>query len=155
MIQSNKKLLLLILVLYALITIMISCQNLSLKDDTNYIDVIFMPVIPDMPEYFKISKDDNIDHIVVRYSRMPTDSIIISDEDRVSDIISQINDLNLRKITRLAAYTGWSIMLHFNNRNEESVYTLSLRADGVVYNGYLYSNIPEIPLFDQLFEYFQ
>ena len=48
------------------------------------------------PEYFKVTTD-NIDHIVVRYANKIDDPVVIHDKKQLNDIVSQINDLNLKK----------------------------------------------------------
>ena len=50
---------------------------------------------------------------------------------------------------------GWTIGLNFNLADRSTVYTLTLQPDGVDFKGYFYSNIPELPLFDQFLEYFE
>jgi len=133
-----KKILLAVVIIVVLITILLNAIRCS-----------------SLPENLDIN-DENITNIVIR-NGTTGDIFIIEDENRVNDIIDEINNMDLKKVRKLENYSGWLIILDFNSKYGDIIYRLELKNSGIVYKGHFYSNGSEISLlgyFEDIFLFF-
>ena len=127
----------LLIILGIIVTIVIMIKNKPLDNTPFYIDA------------------DRIGNIVVILCDCNTEESITIQEEEINDIITMLNDMQLRKIEKLERTIGCdSVVLHFYSEDNFIIHELKITPKGIDYNDYFYSNDTALPMLEQLYEQF-